>query len=104
MQDISFSLGKFQFTGRHALFNTDHYDNRQYVYENDAFSSYSLPAYDGVGVRNYALIEYKLTKRLTIWLRYGHTRRKGEGEIATGQDAIEGNTRNDVKFQARLRY
>lgn len=104
MQDVSFSVGRFQLTGRHGLFDTDHYDNRQYVYESDAFSSYSLPAYSGEGVRNYALIEYKLNKQLTIWLRYARTSMVNGGEITNGPNAIEGNTRNDVKFQARFTF
>lgn len=104
LQDISFSIGRFQFTGRHALFDTDNYDNRQYVYENDAWLAYSLPSYAGVGVRNYALIEYKIHKQLTIWLRYARTRLTNRDEIGSGQDTIEGNTKNDVKFQARFKF
>ncbi|MEX1238072.1 MAG: helix-hairpin-helix domain-containing protein [Cyclobacteriaceae bacterium] len=104
IQDISFRWGRFRFTGRHALFDTDHYDDRQYVYEQDAWLAYSLPAYSGVGVRNYALFEYKVHKQLTIWLRYALTRLTKEGEIGSGPDRIEGNTKNDVKFQARLRF
>lgn len=104
LQDISFVTGRFKFTGRHALFDTDNYDNRQYVYEKDAWSAYSLPAYSGMGVRNYALIEYKIHKHLTIWLRYARTRLSGEVEIGSGQDLIAGNTKNDVKFQARIKF
>jgi hypothetical protein len=104
IQDVSFSVGRFQFTARHALFDTDNYDNRQYAYENDAWLSYSLPAYAGVGVRNYVLIEYTVLKQLTIWLRYARTRVNNQDEIGSGQDAIEGNTKNDVKFQARIKF
>jgi hypothetical protein len=104
LQDISFSLGRFKFTGRHALFDTHNYDNRQYVYENDAWLAYSLPAYAGVGVRNYALFEYKVHKQLTVWLRYARTRLSNGDEIGSGQDVIEGNTKNDVKFQVRFNF
>ena len=104
VQDIGFSAGSFRITGRHALFDTDHYDNRHYMFENDAWSSYSLPAYSGVGVRNYVLFECKINKIVTIWLRYARTRVLNSGEIGSGQDLIEGNTRNDVKFQARLKF
>jgi hypothetical protein len=104
VQDLSFSTGKFKFTARHALFDTDNYDNRQYVYENDAWLAYSLPAYAGVGVRNYALIEFTMHKNLAFWLRYARTRLINEIEIGSGQDTIEGNTENDVKFQVRLKF
>ena len=104
IQDISFKWKRFKFTGRHALFDTDHYDNRQYVYEQDAWMTYSLPAYSGVGVRNYALFEYKVHKQLTLWVRYARTRLTKAPENGSGPDGIEGNTRNDVKFQARFRF
>lgn len=104
IQDFTFTSGRIQFSARHALFHTDQYDNRHYVYENDAWLSYSLPAYSGVGVRNYVLFEYKINKTVTIWLRYARTRMLNSEEIGSGQDVIEGNTRNDVKFQARVRF
>ena len=104
VQDFILSFGRFNFTARHGLFETDHYDNRQYVYENDAWSSYSLPAYAGVGVRNYALIEYKIHNNLTLWLRYARTRLLNANQIGSGQDVIEGNTKNDVKLQTRFRF
>jgi hypothetical protein len=103
-QDLSFSIGKFSFTARHALFDTDNYDNRQYAYESDAWQSYSLPAYTGVGVRNYALIEYTIHKQFTVWLRFARTRIINDDEIGSGPDAIAGNTKNDVKFQARIKF
>lgn len=104
LQDISFAAGPFRFTARHALFDTDDFDNRQYVYENDAWMAFSFPFYSGRGVRNYALIELKASKRLTFWARYARTRLSGETEIGSGQNLIEGNSRNDVKFQARFRF
>lgn len=104
VQDVSVRAGAFEFTGRHALFDTDHYDNRQYVYERDAWLAYSLPAYSGTGVRNYALIEYKVHKQITIWARYARTRQLKAEEIGSGPDAVAGNTRNDVKFQVRFKF
>ena len=104
VQDISVSIGRFQLTGRHALFDTDHYDNRHYIYESDAWSAYSLPVYSGVGVRNYALIEFNVTKQLTLWVRYARTLISKGGEIGSGGETIEGKTKNDVKFQARLKF
>lgn len=103
-QDVRFAVGRFTLTGRHALFDTDHYDNRHYVYEHDAWLAYSLPVYAGHGVRNYALIEYKAHKRLTFWLRYARTRLLEPPEMVSGSDAIAGNMKNDVKFQARFRF
>lgn len=104
LQDLRFALGRFTFTGRHALFDTDHYDNRHYVYEHDAWLAYSLPVYAGTGVRNYALIEYKASKRLTLWLRYATIRLNESMPTREPDEAPAGNTKNDVKFQVRFRF
>jgi hypothetical protein len=103
-QAISADFGKFQVSMNYALFDTDDFDNRQYMYENDVYLAFSLPAYDGVGVRNYFMIEYKITKAFTIWLRYAQTRYSDREEIGTGLEMITGNTRNDVKFQTILKF
>jgi hypothetical protein len=103
VQDLTFAAGPFRFTGRHGLFETDNHDNRQYVYESDAWMAYSLPSYSGVGVRNFALIEYKVNKKLTLWARYARIRVL-DAEIGSGPEAIAGNTKNDVKFQARFTF
>ena len=104
IQDVSFSYGRFKLTARHAVFESGQFENRHYVYEHDAWLSYSMPAYTDTGVRNYALLEIKMSKRLTLWLRYARTRLQNSDEIGSGGDVIEGNTRNDVKFQARIRF
>jgi hypothetical protein len=102
LQDLMFSISKFRISCRHAVFATDDFDNRQYVYENDVWLAYSLPAYQGTGVRNYILIEYDLGKRASVWLRFARTRYKDQDEIGSGPDKIEGNTRNDIKLQVRF--
>ncbi|MBA4054078.1 MAG: hypothetical protein C0490_05140 [Marivirga sp.] len=104
IQDASADVGQLQFTGRYAVFATDDYDNRQYAYENDVLLAYSMPAYNGIGVRKVLMIEYKLNRYLSFWLRYGTIRYPYEEKTGTGPDTIEGNTRNDVKFQMRIKF
>jgi hypothetical protein len=95
-------MGKISLTARYALFDTEDYDNRQYVYENDVWLAFSLPAYEGKGVRNYLLLSYKLNRHISAWVRFSHVRYTDREEIGSGYDLIEGNTRNDVKFQLRI--
>jgi hypothetical protein len=102
IQDITFSKGRFQISARYALFDTDDFDNRQYVYENDVWLAYSLPAYFGTGVRNYVLIEYKLSRHISLWARYSRMRYTDRSQTGSGQDLIDGNTTNDIKIQVRL--
>lgn len=104
LQDIQIDFGKLKLTTRYSLFDTDDYDNRQYAYENDVWLAYSLPAYEGVGVRNYWLLEYTFNKFINVWFRYAQTRYTDREEIGSGMDAIEGNVRSDIKIQACLKF
>ncbi len=104
IQDISFDLGRLTIAGRYALFDTEDYDNRQYVYERDVWLAYSLPAYSGAGVRNYVLAEYTLNKQFSFWVRVAHTRYADREEIGSGADSIEGDTKNDIRIQARIKF
>jgi hypothetical protein len=103
IQDLSVDFGRFECTARYALFDTDDFDNRQYVYEQDVWLAYSLPNYYGTGIRNFILLEYRLTKKISIWLRYARTRYSNTETIGNGLDQIEGNIKNDVKLQLRLK-
>jgi hypothetical protein len=72
IQDVIVKSGRFKFTGRYALFDTDDFDNRQYVYENDVLMAFSFPAYEGTGIRQYVIMEYKIDKHITLSARYSH--------------------------------
>lgn len=102
LQDVSVDFGKVSVAARYALFDTEDYDNRQYVYERDVWLAYSMPAYSGSGLRNYVLLQYTATKNITVWLRYAHTRYTDRDVIGSGADTIQGNVRNDIKLQMRI--
>jgi hypothetical protein len=103
LQDISMDFGKLSIAARYALFDTDDYDNRQYVYERDVWLAYSLPAYSGRGLRNYVLVQYSITKKITGWIRWAQTRYTDREEIGSGADTIDGNVRTDLRVQMRLK-
>jgi Helix-hairpin-helix motif len=103
LQDVTWSAGKLSISGRYALFDAADYDNRLYVYEKDVWLAFSFPAYYGVGIRNYVLLQYSLSKKVDVWLRWAHVRYTDRDTIGSGSETINGNIRNDVKFQMRLR-
>jgi hypothetical protein len=103
IQDLNLDVGKLSFTTRYALFDTDDYDNRQYVYERDVWLAFSFPGLYGVGIREYFMVQYKLSKKIDVWLRWARTRYTDRESIGSGSEQINGNTRNDIKFQARIR-
>lgn len=102
IQDINFDIGKFSFSTRYALFDTDNYDNRLYVYEKDVWLAFSLPAYFGQGIRNYVMMQYKVSSKVDLWLRWAQTRYTLQNSIGSGSETINGNTKNDVKLQLRI--
>jgi hypothetical protein len=104
LQDINVDFGKLSFTARYALFDTEDYDNRQYVYERDVWLAYSLPAYSGQGVKKYILAQYTVNKHFTFWVRYAKTRYTSVEQIGSGADTIDGNMRNDVRVQMRIKF
>lgn len=103
LHDIRADLGKFALTARYAMFDTENFDNRQYVYERDVWLAYSLPAYYGTGLRSYILFEYAISKRITVWFRYGHTRYTDRNAIGSGADTIQGKEKDDLRIQARFK-
>ncbi|NOT76841.1 MAG: hypothetical protein HOP08_18100 [Cyclobacteriaceae bacterium] len=104
IQDLNFTLNRWSLGLRYALFDTDDYDNRLYVYEKNVWLAYSFPAYYGVGVRNYVLLQYSLSKNTDLWLRWSHIRYINQAEIGSGNETVAGNTGNDIKFQIRVRF
>lgn len=103
IQDITFQKSKVVINARYALFDTDDYDNRLYVFEKDVWLAFSFPAYYGVGVRSYILVQYTVSPSVAIWLRWASTTYSNTDSIGSGSETIIGNTRNDLKFQARIR-
>ena len=102
IQDINYDIGRFSFSTRYALFDTDNYDNRLYVYEKDVWLAFSLPAYFGQGIRNYVMVQYKLSQKVDLWVRWARTYYANQDTIGSGSETIDGNTRNDVKLQAKI--
>jgi hypothetical protein len=103
IQDLNFDIGRFTFSTRYALFDTDDYDNRQYVYEKDVWLAFSFPAYYGVGIRSYALVQYKASQKIDLWVRWARTTYTDRDTIGSGGETIYGNTKNDLKFQVRIK-
>ncbi len=103
IQDINYDWRKFSFSARFALFQTDDYDTRLYAYERDAWLAFSIPAYQGVGTRRYILIQYKISSKADLWLRWATTEYENKDSIGSGGEEITGNTRNDFKLQFRIK-
>lgn len=90
-------------TLRFALFSTDSYNSRIYTYENDVLYAFSVPSYFNNGMRWYLMIKYKLSKNITIWVRYSATKYFNKNTIGSGNDIIEGNRKSEFKAQTIIK-
>ncbi len=103
-QDINFSYLKFKLSGRMALFDTDDFENAQYAFERDVLYAFSVPAYNGVGTRQYILLQYSASRKLTFWIKYSRTNFRDRDTIGTGNEQINGNIKTDLRVQARVKF
>lgn len=103
-QDVNITLRRWQLSVRAALFDTDDFDNRQYLFEKDVLYAFSIPAYYGRGFRWYGLLNYDITPKLSCWLRLSRTNLANRATIGSGLDEINAPHRTDVKLQARYRF
>lgn len=92
-------------TLRYALFQTDTYDTRIYAYESEIPGVYSIIANYYRGSRFYLLLDYNLTKRIEIWVRYSQTFYDNKNIISEGSlTEIQGNTKSEIKAQIKFRF
>ena len=104
VQDLSLDLNKWKISARYALFDTEDYENRQYVYERDVLYAFNIPAYAGVGTRSYLLVQYKPNRKIAIWVKFGQYRYQDVKVIGSGLNEIAGDTRSEIKFQTRISF
>ncbi|MBL0057511.1 MAG: helix-hairpin-helix domain-containing protein [Chitinophagaceae bacterium] len=89
---------------RFQYFETDGYDSRIYTYENDVLYNFSVPAYDGKGLRYYININYEINKRLSAWFRYAATHYLDKTLIGSGFDEIKGRQKCEFRVQVRYQF
>ncbi len=104
VQDAQFDLSRISLTARLAYFNTDNYDNRQYVYEQDVLYAFSFPAYYGKGLRHYLLMTYKPIKAAEIQLRWARSDYFGQDTISSGLEEIAKSHKSEIKMQIRWNW
>lgn len=102
LQDLNLSLGKIKLSTRFALFDTENYANRQYVYERDVLYSFSVPAYNGTGSRTYFLIQYPLSKKMKIYIRYATYDFVEKNLVTTGWSQPRKSYQSQVKCMLKL--
>jgi hypothetical protein len=103
-QDIAYDGRKFKIKSRIAYFYTDDYFNRQYLYEHDVLYAFTLPAYNGHGLRMYVLVKYSPVRNLDLWLKASQYHYFDLETIGSGLSSIFGNKKTEIKCQIRIKF
>ncbi len=104
-QDVGVQVSRrLKLTARYAVFDTDDYDTRQYMYEQDVLLAVSVPGLYGRGTRVYGLAQISLSKSLTLWLRFAQTSYRQQDTVGSSLEEIQGRERSEVKAQARYKF
>lgn len=88
---------------RLAGFNTDSYNSRIYIYENNVLYGYSFPMLLGKGWRTYLNLSWKISAWLTGYLKAGCTYYPGQSYLSSGVTRTEGNKHWDLVWQLRIK-
>ena len=104
VQDATLDYRRLSLSGRVALFGTDDYDSRQYVYERDVLYAFSFPAYFDRGIRHYLLVQYNLNRHVDVWVRWARTDLTNQDTVGSDLDQVSAPHKTEVKVQARWRF
>ena len=88
---------------RLALFETDGFDARIFVFENDLTGVFSVPALSGRGARAYVLVSATPLPAVVVQAKLAATWLRDVRRIGSGADAVEGNRVREVGVQVRVR-
>lgn len=104
-------------TARLALFDTDDYESRIYAYENSVLYEFSIPALFDQGYRYYLNFRYRMTRKLTMelrWARTHYTRLElrtdpnsffyTDAVGSNGNEQILGDTKSEVRVQMKYQF
>lgn len=104
-QDIKYSLlSRLVLYGRFTLFQSDSYNSRLYVYENDLVGVMSNPALYGEGMRWYCMAKYSTDFGLGLSIKYSEMYKPNEKTLGSGDSEIQGNIDNRISLQLDFNF
>ncbi|MDR0744871.1 MAG: helix-hairpin-helix domain-containing protein [Mediterranea sp.] len=106
VQAVSCSFPAFplRFELQGSFFKTDDYASRVYAPEKGLLYTFYTPSFYGEGARVAAFLRYDLNKQWMLIAKYGQTTYSDREEIGSGNDLIEGNRKDDLQLQVRMKF
>lgn len=87
-----------------AYFHTDSYASRLYRYEKGMLYAFSFPSFYYEGTRLALRLRYEPNNRFMFIAKYGNTRYLDRESIGSSQQKIEGNMKQDIQLQVRMKF
>lgn len=87
-----------------ALFRTDDYDSRLYLYERQMRYDFSFPMYYGQGMHLMLLARTAITPQLHLTAKLGYTNYFDRAVIGSGQQQIPHSSATDLSLQLHYRF
>ena len=105
-QSIGYKFKKFplQLDTSAAWFYTDDYASRINVYEKGLLYSFNVPSFYGQGERFTMNARYELNEHLIFQAKYASTHYRDRNFIGSDLEQINGNMKNDLYLQLRLKF
>lgn len=97
-------LSRFAGNLRLQYFETGGYNSRLYAYENDVLYSFSIPVFYDKGYRYYLNINYDITQKLKIWVKFAQTLYRNKTLVGSGLDEIKGNRKTEIRLQLLYKF
>ncbi|GHT42237.1 hypothetical protein AGMMS49965_13370 [Bacteroidia bacterium] len=91
-----------QIDGGLGYFKTDDWNTRISIYEKNILYAFSFPTYYGEGLRYYAVAKWRITPKLTFYLKCASTHYFDRTVISSGLEEIQGREKTD--FYGLLKY
>jgi hypothetical protein len=104
-QDIIFQPNKkWGLILRYTFFRVDGGNARIYAFENDMPYSFDIIQLSGIGSEFYGMLDYKITRKCTLWLRYSGLYYRDKESRGSGLDEIQGNKKETLKILCRWSF
>ena len=87
-----------------AWFHTDDYASRISMYEKSLLYAFSIPSFYGKGERLALNLRYELNEHFIFQAKYGRTHYRDRKVIGSDLEQIEGNQKNDLYLQLRIKF
>ncbi|MEO8771438.1 MAG: helix-hairpin-helix domain-containing protein [Ferruginibacter sp.] len=92
------------FNMRLQYFQTDGYNSRLYAYESDVLYYFSIPVFYDKGYRYYFNINYDITRKLSVWGKWGQFIYSNKTSVGSGLDEIKGNKKSEARIELLYKF